>query len=527
MGRPLQIDIDEAALRARLTPRDDVLVAESQPALSGSVDAGAGEARFACTQGPFRTYERVATWNAIAPGRFRYRQRVRFWPAVPVFSPMFFVLMRNSLRDGRPIRRNPIWAMPDRLSAHQSTVVAVMCLFHVIGGILFSFLTNVLTFIAADLGDGSAGEQSVVLAVARLGVVLTIVVMAAADRIGRRRVAVWSAGVAVGLTVLGGLAPNLAVLTVLQTLARSLAIAAMLSSDTLSVEELPAGSRAAAQGLGALSYGLGSGIVILTLPLADLDTNGWRFVFLVALVCVPLLWIAARHLPESHRFVTRHRYEGTARRMNPRRFVFVGALLLLLNVFVAPASQLQNDFLRTDQGFAGSRITLFIAVTSIPGLFGILLGGRMADRRGRRVVIVPGFVATAVFGAAFFATDGVPMWIAAALAAGLGSLSIPALGVLAPEMFPTARRGTARGALSAVATAGSVMGLLGAGTLVDHLGYGSAFTWLALAPLTAAVLALRVPETSGLELEALNEERASGAVPASPGAPLPPRHRNP
>jgi putative MFS transporter len=527
VGRPLEIDIDEATLTARLTPRDDTLVAESEPVLTGSVAAGIGEARFACIDGPFKVYERVATWQAATPGRFRYRQYVRFWPAIPIFAPMFFLLMRRALRDGPPPGRSPIWAMPDRLSAQQSRVVAVMCLFHVIGGILFSFLTNVLTFIAADLGDGTAGEQSVVLAVARLGTVLTIFVMAAADRIGRRRVAIWSAAAAVALTLAGGLAPSLTVLAVLQTLSRSLAIAAMLSADTLSVEELPAGSRAAAQGLGALSYGLGSGVVILALPLADLGPNGWRVVFLVALSCVPLLAVAARHLPESHRFLTRHRFKGAARRVDPRRFVFVGALFLLLNVFVAPASQLQNDFLRVDQGFAGSRITVFIAVTSIPGLFGILVGGRLADRQGRRMVIIPGLVAMAVFGAGFFASSGVPMWVSSTLAAGLGSLSVPALGVLAPEMFPTARRGAARGALSTVATAGSVLGLLGAGVLVDHLGYGTAFMWLALAPLAAAVLALRVPETSGVELEALNEERASGAVPASPEAPREPGCHNP
>lgn len=519
MGRLMEIDIDSAELTARLAPRDDNLVAESEPEMTGSVTAGAGEARFGCSQGPFKIYERVATWEAGTAGEFRYRQYVRFWPAIPVFAPMFFPLMRRALRDGLPGGRSPIWAMPDRLSAEQSSVVAVMCLFHVIGGILFSFLTNVLTFIAADLGDGSAGEQSVILAVARLGAVLTIVVMATADRIGRRRVAIWSAAAAVALTLAGGLAPSLAVLAALQTLARNLAIAAMLAADTLSVEELPAGSRAAAQGLGALSYGLGSGMVVLALPLADMGANGWRLVFLVALLCVPLLAVAARHLPESHRFITRDRFEGAARRVDPRRFVFVGMLLLLFNLFVAPASQLQNDFLRADQGFAGSRITLFIVVTSIPGLFGILVGGRMADRRGRRMVIIPGFVATAVFGAGFFATSGVPMWVSATLGAGLGTLSVPALGVLAPEMFPTARRGAARGALSAVATAGSLVGLLGAGVLVDHLGYGTAFMWLALAPLAAAVLALRVPETSGVELEALNEEQAYDGVPTSPEAP--------
>ena len=80
----------------------------------------------------------------------------------------------------------PVWALPDRLDPGQSTVLAVMCLFHVVGGMLFATLTNALTFAAADLGDGSAGEQSVVLAVARVGVVLTIATMAFADRAGRR-----------------------------------------------------------------------------------------------------------------------------------------------------------------------------------------------------------------------------------------------------------------------------------------------------------------------------------------------------
>ncbi len=510
MGRPLDIDLDEAELARRLLPRDDALVAESGPLIAGTVSGGTGEARFACAHGPFKVYERVCTWEPAGAGRYRYRQYVRFWPALPLFAPMFFPLMRHALRDGVPPGRSPIWAMPDRLSAHQSRVVAVMCMFHVVGGLLFSFLTNVLTFIAADLGDGTAGEQSLVLAVARLGVVLTIIVMAMADRFGRRRVAIYSASAAVGLTLACGLSPDLAVLTALQTLARGLTIAAILAADTLSVEELPAGSRAAAQGMGALSYGLGAGMVILALPLTDLSANGWRFVFLVSLVCIPLLILGARHLPESHRFITRERFARPARRASPGRFVFVGALLLLFNMFIAPASQLQNDFLRSDQAFTGSSITLFIAVTSTLGLFGLLAGGRLADTRSRRLAIIAGFVATGVFVSAFFASSGIPMWIWATLGTGLGALAVPALGVLAPEMFPTARRGTARGALSAVATIGSVIGLLTAGSLVDHLGYGTAFMWLAIAPLAAAVLAIRVPETSGLELEALNEERTPG-----------------
>lgn len=521
MGRPLRITIDEDELARRLEPRDDTLVLEEV-----TLD-GESERRFGCVHGPFTIYERVATWSRGTDGRYDYEQYVRFRPAIPVFHFMFFALIRRTLRNGVRPGKAPLWLLPDRLSAQQSGVVAAMCLYHVIGGVLYAFLTNVLTFAAADLGDGSAGEQSVVLAIARVGAILTIATMAFADRVGRRRVAIWSAAAAVVLTVASAAAPGLAVLAVLQTLSRNLAIAAMLAADTLSVEEIPPGSRAAAQGLGALSYGLGAGVVVIALPLADLGPAGWRLVFLVSLACVPVLVVAARHLPESRRFIERDRFAPAARKVDPRRFVYIATLLVLLNFFAAPSSQLQNDYLRTDRGFAGSRITLFILVTALPGLFGILIGGRLADRRSRRLALVPGLLSVAVFGAGFFVFSGAPMWVVATLGAAFGTLAVPALGVLAPEMFPTARRGLARGGLSAIATAGSAVGLLVAGVLVDSLGYGTAFMWLAIAPLTAAVMALWAPETSGLELEELNEDAASGAGRASRAAPSAPPRRSP
>ena len=76
--------------------------------------------------------------------------------------------------------------------------------------------------------------------------------------------------------------------------------------------------------------------------------------------------------------------------------------------------------------------------------------------------------------------------------------------MLAPELFPTARRGSARGALNVLAVGGSVLGLVVAGFGVDAGGYSLTFVLLALAPLGAAALALAVPETGGRELEELN-----------------------
>jgi MFS family permease len=519
----VECELNEAELRRQIAPRDDTVVLEAPTAGEGTgADPPAGlepdgRIELEAVEGPFHRYRRTVEWRRVASDRYRVHQQVSFQPAMSVFGPLFVPLIRRAVRRPSAQGWHPWWGLPDRLDPHQSTVVAVMCLFHVVGGMLYGFLTNVLTFAAADLGNGSAGEQAGVLAVTRVGAVLTLLVMTAADRIGRRKVTVWAAATAGVLTVLSALSPTLWVLTGLQTVSRNLAITAMLAADTVSVEEIPAGSRAAAQGLGALSYGLGAGIVVVCLPLADLGDAGWRLVFAVGILTLPLIAIGARSLPESRRFRATESHPGGARhRVRLRRLVLLGALFFLVNTFVAPSSQLQNDYLRAERGFDGTRITVFIVLTSVPGLFGILLGGRWADRRGRRGVILAGLVSLAVFTTGFFVLEGAAMWISATLGAVLATLSVPAMGALAPELFPTARRGAARGTLSAVATAGSVVGLLAAGGLVDHLGYGSAFSWLALAPLAAAALSLRVPETAGRELEDLNELRGDPAIAESP-----------
>src|SRR5690606_30028971 len=207
--------------------------------------------------------------------------------------------------------------------------------------------------------------------------------------------------------------------------------------------------RAMVTGLGTLAYGLGAGVVVMTLPLADLGPWGWRLTFVVAGLTLPLVAHAARHLPESRRFedyLEAGTSDSGSRRIRGGRFLLLASMFFLLNVFLAPSSQLQNDYLRTEHAFSGALITVFVLATSTPGGLGVVVGGRLADGRGRRAAIVPGLVAVGVFNAAFFALGGPPMWIASLLGSVLGALCVPAMGVIAPELFPTGRRGGVRGA---------------------------------------------------------------------------------
>ncbi len=515
MGSSRQVTtLDDRGLAERLRPRDDPFVREEPaPAVvdgaEGEPAPADGERSFTGVEGPFRSYRRRVAWESTGDGH-RVEETAEWQLAFPYWRWLYDPLVRRTVLRPLPRGTQPWWLFPDRLSPAQSTVVATMALFNVVGGILFGMLTQVTTFVSADLGDGSAGQQTTVFAVVRIGTVLTFVALALTDRVGRRRIALWCCWIAAAATLLTGLAPTLVVFTVLQLVARNLAIAALIAIDTIVVEELPPGSRAMAVGLGTLAYGLGAGAPVLSLPLVDLAPWGWRLVFAVGVVSLPLILSGARHLPESSRFETSiaERRAAPRRRIRGSRFLLLATMFVLVNVFVAPASQLQNDYLRTERGFSGLTITLLIIVTSVPGALGVMAGGRLADTRSRRWTVLPGLLATAVFGSVFFWLAGPSMWLSALLASVLGALTIAPLGVLGAELFPTARRGGARGALNVVAVGGSVTGLLVAGALADRYGFGPAFSLLALGPLLAAALAVWIPETSGRTLEQLNEDTA-------------------
>ncbi len=537
-----------SAITPRLSPRDDLLVAET-PA-PGTVappepTEADGHATYVAAHGPFAHYERRLDWHHGEDGDVVLTQRIDWRLAIPYWGWLYHPNVRRTLRDGVAPGTRPWWLFPDRLSVRQARAAAVMALFSVVAGLIYGQLTQVLTFASADIGDGSSGQQAAIFALVRIGAVLTAVMLFQADRFGRRRIALWSFGVAIALSFLTALVPGLAALTVLQAISRNLAIAGLLAVDTICVEELPAGSRAMAAGLGAMAYGLGSGVVVVSLPLADLGPAGWRAVFALSILTVPLLISGSRTLRESGRFqllshsadrdrpVDRAALDHTApdhtapdhtadahadgpgpsplpreaTRIRGSRFILLAALFLLINLFIAPVSQLQNDYLRADRGFDGLTITIFTVLTGTPAAIGVVVGGRIADTRGRRWALVPGLVALGLFTAVFFATSGPSMWVSALTAAVLGTLTVAPLGVLAPELFPTSRRGSARGALNVLAVCGSVLGLVLAGVLVDANGYGPTFALLALGPILAAGLAFAVPETRNRELEDINSER--------------------
>lgn len=481
-----------------------------RPRASFVLEAPAGEGTFTAVDGPVREYHRRVETTTEPDGRVRVRQEVDYRLAVPYFGFLFLHPSRVLLRKLRDPARPPWWAPPQRVDRRGAAALGTTALLSYIAGYMGTILTQTITFAAEDFGTGK-GAQGVALALVRADVVLTVLVVALADRRGRRSVLLKATAIACVLTATGALAPSLAWLAASQVVARGFVTAAVIVVAIIVVEEMPAGSRAYALSVLALAAGGGAGVCVVLLQVCDVAPWGWRVLFVVPLLAVPVVRHAARHLPESRRFRAPHAAAGLAG--HGRRFWLLAVSAFLLNLFVAPASQFQNEFLRTEQGFSAARISLFTVLTGTPGFLGIVAGGRLAEHSRRlvgAVAVVVGVGGTLLV----YLSSGWSIWAWSLLASVVGAATVPALGVYGPELFPTGMRGRANGIITGLARVGSVVGLLVAGWMGDRTGrLGTGLALLAVGPAVLAVLVLvAYPETAHRELEELNpEDRLTGS----------------
>lgn len=475
---------------------DGLLEARDDPVVRERAD---GPGRFVLDDGPFRRYERTVTERPDGS----VEERTEFAMAVPVWGLIFVPGLRHAIRT-RPTRA-PWWAPPERLDARAAAVLGLLCTLTLVSGYLGTLMTQTITFAVDDLG-GSTTAQAGALAATRAGVLIAVVLTAIADRVGRRRMVTVAAAAGCLVTATGALAPSLGALTASQTAARGFATALLLLIAILSAEEMPAGSRAYAYSLLALTGGLGAGIVLWVLPLADAVDGGWRVIYVLPLLFLPVLAVVRRHLPESRRFAAPHADVPVAG--HGRRFWMLAVVGGLLAVMAAPASQLQNEFLRDVRGFSAARISMFTILTVTPASIGIVVGGRLADVRGRRAIASIGTAGGVVLAIAQYAIPGWRMWAASLGASIFAGLVAPAFNVYKAELFPTSLRGRLGGLVEAISVAGSAIGLLAVGAMVDGgRTYGEAFTWIAIGPVLAIVVILAsFPETAHRSLEELNPE---------------------
>ena len=394
-------------------------------------------------------------------------------------------------------------------------------------GYMGSLIAATMTF-AADQFGADSRAQGWALAVIRADVLIALPLAAFADRAGRRRLLLVTAAIAPVGTALCGLAPNLASLAGMQVVTRGFVTATAAVVGIILAEEMPAGARAHAASALVAAAALGSAVTLVLLPLADRSPAGWRFLYGVPLV--PLVgWpVLRRRLRETRRFeaVTQADLDASPGTVGEptspervrwalgpayrRRLAILGIGYALLAAFTNPSRQFNNDFLRKERGFSAGRVSLFNLTTNAPGTVGLLIGGSLADRFGRRRMLAIGVIGGVLANVATLQSRGWALWFWALVGAAMASVALPVLAVYGSELFPTRLRGRASGLTTAFSRVGAAAGLILVGQLGRNHHLGRAISWTAVLPIIGVlVIAARSPETAGRELEELNPESSA------------------
>jgi len=368
-----------------------------------------GPDAFGLAEGPFSQYRRTLT---VEPGKtpdsHQVTEETTWRVGVPVFWFIFWVPFWLHVRSGQQKTR-PWWAPAGRLDARAGYVIGLLGVLAVVNGYIGTVIGQTLTFAAdefcGEFAVDDAGLRTCVdpahdrsaraniFSIVRVAVILALGLMVLADRRGRRTAMTIATGASCAATALGAVAPFVHWVTGTQIVARGFASGMWLLLLVFAAEELPPKSRAYGVSMLVLLAGLGSGMVVWVLPAAGVADWGWRIVYGVAAIFLPVAFWAARRLPTTRRFAALERRplrESLAEfGSNPvlrRRLLLLGFGALAATIFSTPASQFDNQFLRDELGFSAARISLFTVTTGTPIGLGVLLGGMLADRFGRRPV---------------------------------------------------------------------------------------------------------------------------------------------
>jgi MFS family permease len=414
-----------------------------------------------------------------------------------------------------PKKYSHVWGFsaPEPLTSRQKSVLKLLWLACLPAAYVNTVFTQTVAYAATEFNISERG-QGFAAAIVRWGVIIAIPIAAYADKVGRRRVIIALAWFAPLIISLGALSPSFTFLVATQTIGRPLGIALTVFVLVFATEEMGTNTRAWALSILAVGSGVGAGSAVGAIPLAGFSESSWRLVYLIGIAWLAVAFVLSRSLPETERFLAMHdeqlHHTDIQTHIHRDRLWLQIAVAVLTNVFVATASIFQSRYLKDVRGFSAFEISMFITITTIPATVGLVAGGRLADKVGRKAVAIATVPTGTLLFASSFAMHGISMWLIAIAGGVLLGISYPAMAVFRSELFPTAHRNMASILIMVASLIGGSIGLVVAGFLLDNgMSYGRVMLTFALGPvLVAFLVALKYPETAHLELEDINPEDA-------------------
>ena len=241
---------------------------------------------------------------------------------------------------------------------------------------------------------------------------------------------------------------------------------------------------------GNLGYSLGPFLILVVVM-----GCGLRWSCLASLPALGMAWLLYRSILLPEKVPKKSSLlDGRIDMPVNRRFLKFGVLLSVVVLRVTTILSLITflPMIQKLRGFslivAGSSNTVFM----VCGAFGGVIGGFLADRVGRRKVILASFVPAIPVLSAFLYWKGPMSYFILAVLGFLLFLSEPSCIVLAQEMIPQQAR-TASGLVMGMAWGLAGWGVLGTGALADAFGIEGALRFLLLLPIGALISSFFLP----------------------------------
>jgi putative MFS transporter len=415
----------------------------------------------------------------------------------------------------------PWLGRPPALTARQWNVLGVLTAATLMEEYERGVLALALPQIQAGLGIAE-GEVGTITAVIRLGVIPALVLTVLADRLGRRRLLLATVIGFAACTFVTAFARSPAEFAAMQCLARVFIAGEVMLAIVVIIEEFDADIRGWALGMMAAIGSFGHGLAAIIFSIVTVLPFGWRAMYVIGVLPLVLIAWFRRSLRETQRFehhrATRAAVPGLRAallpfrnliRMYPRRILALCAALLPAAFVFETSALFASKFLQNVHQYSPANVALMFLTVGVLGPIGNVLAGRLADRFGRKRVMILGALANAGAVVCFYNVPGIVAPLAWGCMVMTLTMVVVLFSALGGELFPTSYRSTASGVRAVVATLGAALGFWTEGHLYGIVGsHGAAITLMVVVmPLAPLIVAFGLPETAARELEDIAPER--------------------
>jgi MFS family permease len=185
-------------------------------------------------------------------------------------------------------------------------------------------------------------------------------------------------------------------------------------------------------------------------------------------------------------------------RISPRRAAFAGIFVVtgLGLLSVGATLPVIPRYVQGPIGAGDFSVGLVTGAFAITGLACRPIAGNLADRRGRRPIVILGALLTAVAGALYFIPAGVPGLVVARLFLGAGEgLVYTAGSAWVVDLAPAGKRGRIIGFYGLAIWTGLTLGPPIGELLLRASSFEMVWAFAMAAPLLGAAIAWRIPDT--------------------------------